>query len=198
MGHDAPFWQPALLTRRESSSASVFVSGVYGGEAESRRKVDDGDDDACASVYERVRQRARCASQRVREETGGKWDGGQARARECEAERRQGYSEGGCSVRASARTAQCMHLREVWVRRARVLVRACNWVAGSTTSAKAARAVVLDPLLFATAFDLISNAVAGRAGGNTAKAAILLLLRRIVFFIAIVCAVSFKVESCIM
>jgi len=81
-----------------------------------------------------------------------------------------------------------MHLREVWVRRACVLARACNWVAGSTTSAKAARAVVLDPLLFATAFDLVSNRrrAAGRAVGNTAKAAILLLLRRIVFFIAIV------------
>lgn len=46
-------------------------------------------------------------------------------------------------VRASACTAQCMHLREVWVRYAVVLVRACNWVAGSTTSAKAARAAVL-------------------------------------------------------
>ena len=46
-------------------------------------------------------------------------------------------------VRASACTAQCMHLREVWVRYAFVLARACNWVAGSTTSAKAARAAVL-------------------------------------------------------
>lgn len=82
------------------------------------------------------------------------------------------------------------------MRRACVLVRACNWVAGSTTSAKAARAVVLDLLLFATAFDLVSNCRC--AGGNTAKAAILLLLRRIVFFIAIVCAVSFKVASNIM
>lgn len=48
-------------------------------------------------------------------------------------------------VRASACTAQCMHLREVWVRYALVLARACNWVAGSTTSAKAARAAVLSP-----------------------------------------------------
>lgn len=46
-------------------------------------------------------------------------------------------------MRASACTAQCMHLREVWVRNAFVLARACNWVAGSTTSAKAARAAVL-------------------------------------------------------
>lgn len=87
------------------------------------------------------------------------------------------------------------------MRGARVLARECNWVAGSTTSAKAARAVVLDPPLFATAFDLVSNrraaavaaAAGGRAGGNAAKAAILLLLRRIVFFIAIVRAVSYKV-----
>lgn len=46
-------------------------------------------------------------------------------------------------MRASACTAQCMHLREVWVRNELVLARACNWVAGSTTSAKAARAAVL-------------------------------------------------------
>lgn len=46
-------------------------------------------------------------------------------------------------VRASACIAQCMHLREVWVRYALVLARACNWVAGSTTSAKAAQAAVL-------------------------------------------------------
>lgn len=67
---DVPFWQPALLMRR-GLSVFVFESDDYrrGGEAESRRKVDDGDDDACASVR-------RCASQRVREETGGKWDGG--------------------------------------------------------------------------------------------------------------------------
>jgi len=44
-----------------------------------------------------------------------------ASARPREASRLQGHHWGSCSVRASARTApQCMHLREVWVRIARV------------------------------------------------------------------------------
>jgi len=109
--------------------------------------------------------RVRCV-RGEREETGGKWDGGRASEREAAGRRgrgaqRGGTCEGSCSVRASARTAQCMHLREVWVRRARVLARACNWVAGSTTSAKAARTVVLDPLLLATTHSILYRAAAG-------------------------------------
>lgn len=42
---DAPFWQS-----HRGASAAVFTSCECGheGEAESRRKVDDGDDAACA------------------------------------------------------------------------------------------------------------------------------------------------------
>jgi len=148
--------------------------GRRGGEAESRRKVDDGDD--------ATRVRACACAARVSARDGG--------------DRRKVGRRGTTSASARSVAAAGAPLRELQRARigahrttvhapprgvgedgARVLARACNWVAGSTTSAKAARAVVLDLCPRRRRFDLASQPLAGVAVALAATGTAILLLR---------------------
>lgn len=170
----------AAVTRRGAS-----VAYGYGGEAESRRKVDDGDDAAwCACAVRARRERrdrrkvGRGTSERAR-------SGGTAGA--------GGHSEGALARGAAA----CAHRRAL---HSACTFERCGWDARVCWRERVtgSRVRQLQPRLLAQWFSILSSSQQHvrfcieppPAAYNTpAKAAILLLLRCDVFFIDIVPAV---------